>query len=120
VTFIDSQSLGLLIGLLRAAQSRGGETVLVQVGERAAKWFELSGLDQIFRMLPDEAALARPRRPAAGPERPKPALEQVNIERMVEELQAALGQADAAGAPSAVGPIDERALSEIEKLLSGS
>ena len=121
VTFVDSQTLGLFVELLRTAQARGGEAVLVEVGERAAKWFSLSGLDQVFKMVPEEAALAAASSPAGAAEAPRnSALEAVNIDRMVAELQAALGEAGDTGEPQIVGPIDEKALTEIEKLLSSS
>jgi anti-anti-sigma factor len=120
VTYIDSQSLGLFVELLRTAQSRGGETVLVELSERAARWFEMSGLDCIFRILPDQAELAPAAEPATTAPKPNPALERVNVQRMVQELRTALGEADAAGAPSAAGPVNGRELTEIEKLRSGS
>jgi len=120
VTFIDSQSLGLFVELLRTAQSRGGETVLVELSERVARWFEMSGLDCIFRILPEESALAPAGQPAAETAKANPALERVNVGRMVRELRTALGEADASGAPSAAGPVDARELTEIEKLRSGS
>jgi anti-anti-sigma factor len=116
-TFIDSQTLGLFVELLRTAQSRGGEVALVDLGERARKWFELSGLEHIFRILPGEAALAATSK--AKPAAPRTAaLDKVNVERMVAELEAALGEASANGEPSAAGPIDEKTLTEIEKLLA--
>jgi anti-anti-sigma factor len=119
-TFIDSQTLGLFVELLRAAQAAGGDLVIVELNDRARKWFALSGLEHIFRILPDEAALsgAPAARPAAAA-KAGAALEKVNVERMVQELEAALGEATAGGEPSVVGPIDEKALSEIEKLLAG-
>ena len=118
VTFFDSQTLGLLVELLRAAQARAGGLVLTGVTERVAKWFELSGLDRIFKMLPDEAELAA--RPAGGAPGHKEVLDSVDIECMVKELQGALGEADETGAPSAGGPVDEKMLTEIEKLLSAA
>jgi anti-anti-sigma factor len=117
-TFIDSQTLGLFVELLRTAQSRGGEVALVDLGERARKWFELSGLEHIFRILPGEAALAAASKAKPAASRSGAALEKVNVERMVAELEAALGEATAGGEPSAVGPVDEKALTEIEKLLA--
>jgi len=117
-TFVDSQTLGLFVELLREAQGRDGEVVLVELNERAMKWFELSGLDHIFRMLPAESALAAASGAGQAPPRIGAALERVNVERMVEELEAALGTATDSGEPSAIGPIDEKALSEIEKLLA--
>lgn len=116
-TFIDSQTLGLLVELLRSAQGRGGEMVLVAVNERASRWFALSGLDRLFKILPEEAALKVASKLAEPAAERKPALDRVNIDLMVAELQAALGEADDAGAPSAAGPVDDKVLTEIEKLL---
>jgi anti-anti-sigma factor len=115
VTFLDSQTLGLLVELLRAAQSRGGEMVLFGVTERVLRWFELSGLDRIFKMLPAGQPLSEaPGLPADGQRR---LLDSVDVDRMVSELQEALGDADEDGEPTAAGPVEERMLGEIDRLL---
>ncbi len=116
VTFLDSQTLGLIVELLRSAQARGGGLLLAGVTERVAKWFELSGLDRIFKTVPAGAPLAE-----AGPgdatERHKEVLDSVDVDQMVAELQEALGEADENGAPSAPAPADDRMLTEIRRLL---
>lgn len=117
-TFVDSQTLGLFVELLRAAQSRGGELALVALNDRAKKWFELSGLENIFRILPDEPSLTTNPKGRLASARLRPAIEKVNVERMVKELTITLGEATPAGEPSQTGPVDEKALGEIEKLLS--
>lgn len=117
-TFVDSQTLGLFVELLRAAQSRGGEVALVALNDRAQKWFELSGLENIFRILPDEPALTSAPKGRLASARLRPAIESVNVERMVEELEVALGEAGPSGEPSQSGPLNEKTLTEIEKLLS--
>jgi len=118
VTFVDSQTLGLFVELLRSAQARGGEVALTGITERVSKWFSLSGLDQLFRMLPDESSLTAGEK-TTDSQRRRAVLDAVNIERMVGELQDALGEADESGGPSAPGAADEKILTEIEKLLAG-
>lgn len=122
ITFVDSQTLGLMVGLLSSAQAREGEVVLLGVTERVSRWFSLSGLDRLFRMLPDESDLAGEAAiagGAGGTEGRRAALESVNIDQMVEELQSALGEADESGDPQPAKPVENRMLSEIEKLLEG-
>lgn len=119
VAFLDSQTLGLLVELLRAAQSRGGEVVLAAVAERAARWLGLSGLDRVFRVIPAGQDLDPEKLWPQGAAPRRPALEALNIERLVGELQSALGAADESGMPSQSGPVDEAVLAEIERLLDG-
>jgi anti-anti-sigma factor len=117
VTFLDSQTLGLFVELLRSAQGRGGEVVLFKTGERTMRWFSLSGLDRIFRILgPGQTpgSLA----PAPPPEGRRELLDSVDVERMVTELREALGDAGADGAPAAPGVPDEKTLTEIDRLLA--
>lgn len=116
VTFLDSQTLGLLVEFLRSAQTRGGGMLLIGVTERVAKWFELSGLDRIFEMVPVLDSLPEAR-PASPPARHREVLDAVDVDQMVSELRAALGEADEHGAPTAPGPGEEKMLSEIERLL---
>jgi anti-sigma B factor antagonist len=63
-TFLDSTALGVLIGAVKRLRSDSGRLVLVNVDVNIAKTFEITGLDQIFTILPtrDEAiaALAQP------------------------------------------------------------
>ena len=56
-TFLDSTALGVLIGAVKRLRSRHGALAIVNVDENIAKTFEITGLDQIFTILPtrDEA-----------------------------------------------------------------
>lgn len=117
-TFVDSQTLGLFVELLRAAQAQGGEVAIVGSGTRTERWFGLSGLDQVFRMVPEAEQLAGITRPTRKSARLKPVLDKVNVDRLVEELQGSLGEADKDGLPTLPGRADDKTLSEIEKLLS--
>jgi anti-sigma B factor antagonist len=59
-TFLDSTALGVLIGAVKRLRSDSGHLVLVNVDANIAKTFEITGLDQIFTILPtrDEAIAA--------------------------------------------------------------
>ena len=58
-TFIDSSSLGVLIGAVKRLRSRGGALAIVNTDTSIAKTFQITGLDQIFTILPTrEEALA--------------------------------------------------------------
>jgi len=59
-TFLDSTALGVLIGAVKRLRSDHGRLVLVNVDANIAKTFEITGLDQIFTILPtrDEAIAA--------------------------------------------------------------
>jgi anti-sigma B factor antagonist len=68
-TFIDSSSLGVLIGAHRRLKLRGGSLVVVCENEAIAKTFKITGLDTVFRIAPSiDAALAgdEPDAAAAG------------------------------------------------------
>ena len=57
-TFIDSSSLGVLIGAHRRLKQRGGRLVVVCDGEAIIKTFRITGLDGVFTLVPSvEAAL---------------------------------------------------------------
>jgi anti-sigma B factor antagonist len=57
-TFIDSSSLGVLIGAHRRLRSRGGAVVVVCDNETIAKTFKITGLDAVLTVAPSlEAAL---------------------------------------------------------------
>jgi anti-sigma B factor antagonist len=61
VDFIDSTGLGVLIGGLKRIRSHGGDLRLVIDDPRVLKVFDITGLDQIFTILPSlDAALATP------------------------------------------------------------
>jgi anti-sigma B factor antagonist len=59
VTFLDSTALGVLIGAVKRLRSRGGALAIVNTDTSIAKTFQITGLDQIFTILPTrEEALA--------------------------------------------------------------
>src|ERR1044072_3042733 len=51
-TFLDSTALGVLIGAVKRLPTRSGALAIVNVDENIAKTFEITGLDQIFTILP--------------------------------------------------------------------
>jgi anti-sigma B factor antagonist len=58
-TFIDSSSLGVLIGAHRRLQQRGGRLVVACDGEAILKTFRITGLDSVFTIVKSvEAALS--------------------------------------------------------------
>jgi len=68
-TFLDSTALGVLIGAVKRLRSRDGALAIVNIDENIAKTFEITGLDQIFTIVPtrDEAIEAvDPARDASG------------------------------------------------------
>jgi anti-sigma B factor antagonist len=50
-TFIDSSSLGVLIGAHRRLKLRGGSLVIVCDNEAIAKTFRITGLDGVFTLV---------------------------------------------------------------------
>lgn len=50
VDFIDSTGLGVLIGALKRVRTHGGDLALVCGERRILKVFEITGLDQVFRI----------------------------------------------------------------------
>jgi len=117
VTFLDSRSIGLLVSLLQEAQAYGGEMLLLGVSPRVRKWFELTGLEFIFHILDDEAALAEEERRAR-----KLDVGTVDITTLVEELEKSLGEIDVGEfellPPEKDPGADTEVIGEIEKLLS--
>ena len=64
-TFIDSSSLGVLIGAHRRLKLRGGALLVVCGGEAIAKTFKITGLDGVFTLAPSvDAALSDDAAPA--------------------------------------------------------
>jgi anti-sigma B factor antagonist len=61
-TFIDSSSLGVLIGAHRRLKGRGGRLIVACDDEAIVKTFRITGLDGVFQLVDSvEAALnARP------------------------------------------------------------
>ena len=56
-TFLDSTALGVLIGAVKRLRSRDGALAIVNIDDNISKTFEITGLDQIFTIVPtrDEA-----------------------------------------------------------------
>jgi anti-sigma B factor antagonist len=54
-TFIDSSSLGVLIGAHRRLADRGGVLVVVCENEAIVKTFRITGLDGVFTLVPSLA-----------------------------------------------------------------
>jgi anti-sigma B factor antagonist len=52
VSFLDSTALGVLIGAVKRLRSRGGALAIVNTETSIAKTFEITGLDQIFTIVP--------------------------------------------------------------------
>ncbi|EWT03653.1 anti-sigma B factor antagonist [Intrasporangium oryzae NRRL B-24470] len=68
VTFLDSTGLGVLVGRLKLARTRGGALRLVGTEERVLKVFSITGLDKVFEIHPDvESALAAAEAEASRP-----------------------------------------------------
>ena len=58
-TFIDSSSLGVLIGANRRLKTRGGQLVVACDNEAIVKTFRITGLDGVFKLVPSlEQAVA--------------------------------------------------------------
>lgn len=56
-TFVDSSSLGVLIGAHRRLKSRGGRLVVACANESIVKTFRITGLDVVFGLV-DSVELA--------------------------------------------------------------
>jgi anti-sigma B factor antagonist len=50
-TFIDSSSLGVLIGAHRQLKLRGGALTIVSANDSIAKTFRITGLDGVFTLV---------------------------------------------------------------------
>ena len=51
VDYVDSEGLGMLVGLLVSARNRGGELKLASLGKRVAEVLRRTNLDTIFRIF---------------------------------------------------------------------
>jgi len=54
-SFLDSTGLGMIIGLSKRVRPAGGDIVIVNVDEGIARTFEITGLDEIFRICATRA-----------------------------------------------------------------
>ena len=52
VGFLDSAGLGILVGGLKRARTKGGELELVCTGQDVLKPLEITGLDRVFTIHP--------------------------------------------------------------------
>ena len=54
-SFLDSTGLGVIIGLSKRVRPSGGDVVIVNVDEGIARTFEITGLNEIFRICATRA-----------------------------------------------------------------
>lgn len=54
-TFLDSTGLGVIIGLSKRVRPAGGDVVIVNVDDGIARTFEITGLNEIFRICATRA-----------------------------------------------------------------
>jgi anti-sigma B factor antagonist len=64
-TFIDSSSLGVLIGAHRQLQARGGNLIVACDVEAIVKTFRITGLDGVFQLVDSVQAALNGRAEAA-------------------------------------------------------
>ncbi len=55
VVFIDSSGLGALVMALKSVRSAGSRLFLCSIGEQARMLFELTGVDRVFEVFPNQA-----------------------------------------------------------------
>ncbi len=58
-TFIDSTTLGVLLGAVKRMKPLGGTLALVVADRSIGKVFEVTGLDKVFDIHPDRPAALR-------------------------------------------------------------
>ena len=110
VTFLDSTGLGVLVGRLKLARTRGGSMRLVGKDDRVLKVFSITGLDKVFEIHPDlDAALAAGEAAPPGPAcAGRPGRGVLNDTPVVDERLVALLRADLAAADFTVDGVAER------------
>lgn len=54
-TFLDSTGLGMIIGLSKRVRPLGGDVLIVNVDQGIARTFEITGLNEIFRICATRA-----------------------------------------------------------------
>lgn len=57
VPFMDSSSLGVIVGGLKRAREQGGDLALMSLQPSPAKVIALTGLDGVFRIVEDASRL---------------------------------------------------------------
>ena len=58
-TFIDSTTLGVLLGTVKRLHPHGGKLALVVSDKSIARVFEVTGLDRVFDLHPDRPSALR-------------------------------------------------------------
>jgi len=66
-TFIDSTTLGVLVGGVKRLRSNDGELSLVCNDRNITKIFEITGLDRVFTIYPTRAEAVEQVAAASGP-----------------------------------------------------
>lgn len=54
VTFVDSSGLGALVSALKIVRSSGGKLCLCSINEQIRMLFELTSMDRVFEVYPNE------------------------------------------------------------------
>ena len=66
-TFIDSTTLGVLVGGVKRLRPTGGSLSLVCTDQNISKIFEITGLDRVFTIYPTRAQAVEQIAAASGP-----------------------------------------------------
>lgn len=61
ISFIDSSGLGGLVNAFKSIRSAGGRLVLCSVCEQARMLLEITGMDQVFEIFPNQAEFNKTR-----------------------------------------------------------
>lgn len=59
VTFMDSSGLGALVTALKTVRSSGGKLCVCSVNEQVKILFELTSMDRVFEIFPDQGEFLR-------------------------------------------------------------
>jgi anti-anti-sigma factor len=59
ITFIDSSGLGGLVNAFKSTRAAGGKLVLCSVCEQARMLLEITGMDQVFEIFPNQSEFTR-------------------------------------------------------------
>jgi anti-anti-sigma factor len=59
VTFIDSSGLGGLVNAFKATRESGSKLVLCSVCEQARMLLEITGMDQVFEIFPNQSEFTK-------------------------------------------------------------